>query len=116
MTFRTLTIGRSRRADIRLDDASVSRMHAELTVIKGGRCYLTDRNSLGGTGVRRGGRWVSHRQGYVDPDAKLRLGRCEVSLPDLLKGRSFPDRAATPSHEPVSVKPRRNVGTGELEI
>ena len=116
MPFQTLTIGRSRRADIRIEDSSVSRLHAELTMVQGGRCFLVDRNSLGGTGVRRDGRWVSHRQGYVDPDAKLRLGKCEVSLPDLLKGRSFPDRAATPSDEPVSVKPRRNVGTGELEI
>ena len=116
MAFQTLTIGRSRRADIRLEDPSVSRIHTELTVIQGRRYYLTDRNSLAGTCVLHGGRWVPHRQGYVDSDAKLRLGKCEVSLPDLLQGRSFPDRPVTSSYEPVSVKPRRNVGTGELEI
>ena len=115
MAFYTLTIGRSRRADIRLEDASVSRLHAELTMIQGGRCYLTDRNSLRGTQVLRNGRWASHRQGYVDSDAKLLFGKCEVFLSDLLKGRSFPDGAASPSFLTVSVKPRRNVETGEVE-
>ena len=115
MAFQTLTIGRSRDADIRLDDISVSRMHAELTMTHDGRCYLTDRNSLRGTCVLRNGQWASHRQGYVDSDAKLRFGKCEVALPDLLKGRSFPDGASIPACEPVSVKPRRNVETGEVE-
>ena len=116
MAFQTLTIGRSRHAGIRLDDASVSRLHAELTLTRGGRCYLTDRNSLRGTRVLHNGQWASHRQGYVDSDAKLRFGKCEVALTDLLKGRSFPDEAPIPSCEPVSVKPRRNAETGEVEI
>ena len=116
MTFYTLTIGRSRQADIRLEDASVSRLHAELTMPRGGCCYLTDRNSLRGTRVLRNGRWASHRRGYVDSDAKLRFGKCEVALSDLLKGKSSPDGAATPHYEPVSVKPWRNVETGEVEV
>ena len=116
MVFCTLTIGRSRRTDVRLDDPSVSRLHAELTMTASGRCYLTDRNSLRGTRVLREGKWVSHRQGYVDSESRLRLGECEVALRDLLKERSFPDGASTPVREPVSVKPRRNVETGEVEV
>ena len=116
MAFQTLTIGRSRHAGIRLDDASVSRLHAELTLTRGGRCYLTDRNSLRGTRVLRNGKWASHQQGYVDSDAKLRFGKCEVALPGLLKGRSLPIGTATPAYEPVSVKPRRNADTGEVEV
>lgn len=116
MAFLTLTIGRSRQADIQLDDASVSRLHAELTVIQGRRYYLTDRNSLAGTRVLHGGRWVPHRQGYVNSDTKLRLGKYEVSVSDLLQGRSSPGSARVPHYEPISVKPRRNVGTGEVEI
>ena len=115
MAFQTLTIGRSRNADIRLDDISVSRMHAELTLTRGGSCYLTDRNSLRGTRVLRNGKWASHKQGYVASDAKLRFGKCEVALTDILKGRSFPDEASIPAYEPVSVKPRRNAETGEVE-
>ena len=93
MAFRTLTVGRGSRADIRLDDASVSRLHAELTLTAAGRCYLTDRNSTGGTRVLRGGEWTPRRQGYVDPGDRVRFGKCEVVLADLLRGRGFPSAA-----------------------
>ncbi len=116
MAFRTLTIGRGSRADIRLDDASVSRLHAELTLTASGRCYLTDRNSTGGTRVLRGGEWTPHRQGYVDPGAGVRFGKCETVLADLLRGRSFPSAAAEQASQPLSVVPRRNAATGEIEM
>ena len=114
MAFRTLTIGRGKRADIRLDDASVSRLHAELTLTAAGRCYLTDRNSTGGTRVLRGGEWTPHRQGWVDPAAKVRFGKCEAALADLLHGRGFPPAAAA-EQAPLSAAPRRNAETGEIE-
>lgn len=45
-------IGRHRDCDIVIDDASVSRYHAEL-VVGGGRCILRDGGSLNGTYVNR---------------------------------------------------------------
>ncbi len=110
MAFRTLTVGRGGRADIRLDDASASRLHAELTLTAAGRCYLTDRNAGGGTRVLRGGEWTPHRQGYVEPGERVRFGACETVLADLLRGRSFP------SQSPLSAVPRRNAETGEVEM
>lgn len=115
MAFRTLTIGRGKRADIRLDDASVSRLHAELTLTAAGRCYLTDRNSTGGTRVLRGGEWTPHRQGWVDPAAKVRFGECEAALADLLCNRDFPSADAGAPPQPLSAAPRRNAETGEIE-
>lgn len=116
MAFRTLTVGRGSRADIRLDDASVSRLHAELTLTADGRCYLTDRNSSGGTRILRGGEWTPCRQGYVDLDAKVRFGKCEAALTDLLCGRSFPSADAEPAAQPISVAPQRNAATGEVDL
>lgn len=45
-------IGRHRDCDIVIDDASVSRYHAEL-VVRGGRCVLRDGGSLNGTYLNR---------------------------------------------------------------
>lgn len=114
MAFRTLTVGRGSRADIRLDDASVSRLHAELTLTSAGRCYLTDRNSSGGTRVLRDGEWTPHRQGWVDPSSRVRFGECETVVADLLRGRDFPSAAA--EQAPPSAAPRRNAETGEIEL
>ena len=87
MKFQTLIIGRSRRADIRLGDATVSRLHAELTVTASGRYYLTDRASLRGTSVRRDGEWVPHRQGYVGDHERVRFGQFETELSQLFESR-----------------------------
>ena len=115
MAFRTLTVGRGSRADIRLDDASVSRLHAELTLTSAGRCYLTDRNSSGGTRILRDGEWTPHRQGWVDLSCSVRFGECETVVADLLRGRDFPPAAAA-EQAPPSAAPRRNAETGEIEL
>lgn len=47
-----LSIGRRRESDIVLDDPTVSRVHAELTVREGG-FVITDSGSLNGTYVNR---------------------------------------------------------------
>ena len=50
LTEREITIGRSRQADLRLDDPSVSRVHATIRLLDG--CYiLTDNGSRHGTMV-----------------------------------------------------------------
>lgn len=116
MAFRTYRIGRKRDANIHLVHASVSRRHAELTLTTDGRYYLTDRGSLHGTWVSREGNWTEHRQGYVKLDDNLRFGEHEVRLGNLLEGQSFSVSKKQPAHEPVSVQPRRNIGTGEVEV
>ena len=116
MAFLTYSIGRATDSDLRVVHASVSRQHAELTVTSEGRYYLTDRGSSHGTWTFRDGKWKEHRQGYVDRNDRLRLGRHVIRLGELLKGRSLEIGASQPSYEPVSVRPRRNLGTGEVEV
>ena len=116
MIFRTVTIGRGSYADIRLDDTSISRLHAELTLTRSGRYYLTDRNSLYGTHVLRNGNWVAHRQGYVGFGTRLMFGNCEVVLSEILKKRSFSEPAPKRFGNSSLVNPRRNVKTGEIEF
>lgn len=45
-----MTVGRDKRSDIHLDDASISRQHAKLTVIAGA-VFVEDLNSTNGTSV-----------------------------------------------------------------
>ena len=116
MTFRTISIGRQRDSEIRLGHASVSRQHAELTLTDEGRLYLTDRGSLRGTWVLRAGEWIGHRQGFVGLDERLRFGRYDTRLRELLRDDSFDVGIQQPRPEPASVRPRRNPGTGEVEV
>lgn len=91
MGFRTLTIGRSRSADIRIQDSTISRLHAELTLTDDKRFYLIDRQSLRGTMVRQGGQWVKHKAGYVEPNQAIMLGSREIVLAELLERRGPAD-------------------------
>lgn len=82
--FSIYQIGRSEEADIRIDDASVSRLHAELIITPGREYYLTDCASSGGTHLLKDGKWISIRQeftGFADP---LLLGRYQTSTKQLL--------------------------------
>ena len=47
-SFSVYRIGRGAGVDIQIDDDSVSRVHAELTVTQSGAYYLTDCASSGG--------------------------------------------------------------------
>ena len=115
MAFKTFSIGRRRDSDIRLVDETVSRMHAELTLTTERRYFLVDRNSLRGTWVFRGSKWCPHRQGYVTPRERLRFGKVEVRLLDLSKNGPFSVPEKQPGYEPVSIRPRLNVETGEVK-
>ena len=116
MGFRTFTIGRTRRADIRLDDGTVSRLHAELTLTSSERCYLTDRGSLRGTWLYRDGKWDRHRQGYVEIDDRLRFGKFEVRLAALLKNRTLGLDHREAGWNPISARPRRDKSSGEIKV
>ena len=84
----TYLIGRSGKADIMLEDMSVSRLHAELVAGRDGTWYLTDRASSGGTCRLDAQGWAPIRQAYVQPGERLRFGGLECTLDDLLHGLS----------------------------
>ncbi len=115
MAFQTYIIGRGRGADIRLNHISVSRRHAEMTIATDGRLFLTDRDSLLGTWILRDGKWSKHRQGYLDGLERVRFGKREVSLAELIGKGPLPPKQ-DPSFEPHSIRPRRRPDTGEIEV
>ena len=109
MSHRLVTIGRSRTADIRLQDRSVSRMHAELIVAARGLLHIADRSSANGTWVGSGGAWKRVRQHTVRPSDRLRFGRAELTAAELLS--RIPERpedgaGAWGSSRSVAVAPR----------
>jgi pSer/pThr/pTyr-binding forkhead associated (FHA) protein len=83
------TIGR-KGADIVLDDESISRRHAELTVTDDGRYYLVDCGSSNGTELRTGNGWKAIRQEFVQPEDEVRFaGREVMTVRELVRrGRS----------------------------
>ena len=91
MGHRVFIVGRGRRADIRLDDASVSRLHAELVVSDGGAIHVADRSSANGTWFETDGRWERIAQRAVVPGDRLRLGDVEIAVSELM--RRVPARA-----------------------
>lgn len=123
--MRTITIGRSSEAQIRLDDPSVSRMHAELTISDEGAYFLIDRNSTHGTQCQRDGDWTDIRQDFVGDDLPLRFGGYETTVQDLMRNLSGEENksnksgkqdAPPPAPEPsASSRPvKRNPLTGEV--
>ena len=77
-------LGRSRDNDFVIDDRTVSRYHALLSVALDGDLHLTDLDSTGGTFVREGGVWRRVTNSDVAPDSKLRFGNHEVSAGTVL--------------------------------
>ncbi len=95
MTHRLLTIGRGRKADIRLQDRSVSRLHAEFIVAGRGILYVADRSSANGTWIETNGAWKRIRQRTVLPSDRLRFGRAELTAAELLSRLPEPPRERT---------------------
>jgi FHA domain len=83
------TVGnRSRcKADLYLNDETVSALHAELMRTDDGRWMIQDRESTNGTARFVNGQWVRIRQAYISPDDRLRFGRAETSVRQLLNSR-----------------------------
>ena len=118
MSFKTYTVGRSKKADFTIDDTSVSRIHLEITVTHIGRIYCIDCRSTQGTFINKNGQWQPFRQGYVSSHAQLVVGDKTICLAILLGNKiqtATLAQSAEIEFEPISVKPRRNVSTGEVE-
>ena len=120
--FSVYRIGRRSDMDIRIDDGTVSRVHAELVVTAKGAYYLTDCGSTGGTYVARDGEWIPVRQEFIEPADAILIGRYQTSAHELVQqpmargnraggGRGAEDR---PNDDLPKVRVRRNPGTGEI--
>ena len=86
---RRLLIGRGRDAHVTLEDASVSRRHAELVVPQAlmdrtSGYVVKDCGSSNGTFVWRGGRWERVREEVVEAREPLRFGNYETSAATLV--------------------------------
>ena len=78
-------IGRSRQCDIVLDHDSISRVHAELTILPDGKLFLTDCNSMNGTAIIHGGQARPIHQDFISPTDVVRIGEKEISIKELLE-------------------------------
>ena len=79
---RTLIVGRE--GHIFLGDDSVSRHHAEISFADG-KILLRDLGSTNGIYLVRNNRAVRFRQGYVDPDQPIVIGRHQCTVNSLLR-------------------------------
>ena len=123
-----LIVGRGRRADIRLDDASVSRQHAELVVSDGGAIHVADRSSANGTWIETDGQWERIAQRAVVLGDRLRLGDVEIAVSELVRRVPAHADVGTPAEGQAAARVagrrsgdglpkgpvRRNPGTGEV--
>jgi FHA domain-containing protein len=83
--MKILTIGR-KGSDIVIDDDSVSRRHAELTLTENGKFYLVDCGSSNGTEVKSDGGWKPIKQEFVREDDEVRFaGQYTMTVRELLR-------------------------------
>lgn len=98
------TIGREPTCDIPLSDDSVSRLHAELTVLEGGKLFLTDCKSSNGTFILRDAPPRRISQELILPTDRVQFGRLIVTATDLLAAVTLPNpstRILPPAPEPI---------------
>ena len=130
-----VTIGKSATCDLRLEDASVSGLHAQARLDTRRFLWIRDEHSAKGVHLKRNGNWVRVRlvtacvgdvlrfgdveveleriTGLFDADANVRLAKePEGSLFDARTGRYA---LRDPDTEPTLSNPKRNPDTGELE-
>ena len=97
------TIGRGAECDIRLDDLSVSQVHAEVQLLADGKLAITDRNSTNGSFFFDGSQWREFVRATVNPTAHIRFGNCERVASQLVvapKAAETWDRGREPLYAP----------------
>jgi hypothetical protein len=107
------SIGRSRDNDIVLSDTTVSRQHAEIEDLGGGRFIVRDVGSSRGTLVQRGGNWEDVTETEITVDQPILLGELETSVGALLKeaGVAVSAAAAGPEASVASAATPRAAAT-----
>jgi uncharacterized membrane protein len=83
--MRRYRIGRADTNDIVLADPTVSREHAELVELGGGRFEIKDLGSTFGVSVWQGQDWAKVTQTELRHDAQLRIGEVQTTVADLLR-------------------------------
>ncbi len=78
------TVGRDKGADIPIADDSVSRLHAELTLVDGGTLFVTDCRSSNGTFLVRNGASRQIQQDTFLPTDQVKFGSVTLSVADIL--------------------------------
>lgn len=95
----TLTLGRDPVADVVIDDAEVSRLHARLVETPDGY-RLQDLGSTNGTFVD--GRNISAGPILLEPDQEIQLGSSVVIVYQEMPAEAEADMAAKPAAEPAA--------------
>lgn len=89
------SVGRDLGADVPIADASVSRRHAELSPVDGGRLFVTDCKSSNGTFLVRDGVTRPLSQETVLPTDHVKFGEVTIAVSALLDAiRQKPGAAA----------------------
>lgn len=126
--LKAISVGRGDGVDVKINDETVSRLHAELVPLGQNRFYLTDCVSSGGTFVGRGGQWVALTQDYVDAGEVILLGHYQTTPAQLVEyalgGKQAPDngeptgvgagRKPMPQDQLPDGPVRRDAETGEI--
>lgn len=102
------TIGRERTCDIPIADDSVSRLHAELSVLEGGKFFLTDCHSSNGTTLLRDGATRRISQEVVFATDRIQFGNVILSMSDILDSL----RSRTPHAPQQQPQPRQSTPAG----
>lgn len=101
------TVGRDISADIPIADQSVSRIHAEISLVEGDRLFVTDCQSSNGTFVLRDGSERRITQEKVLPTDRIKFGGIAIAAADLL---SAVRRIAGPVQTPAGGDPGKKKG------
>src|SRR5581483_7532213 len=83
--MRTYRIGRADTNDIVLLEATISREHAELAELGGGRFRIKDLGSTYGVSVWQGQEWAKVTESELRHDTEIRLGEYQTTVADLLR-------------------------------
>jgi pSer/pThr/pTyr-binding forkhead associated (FHA) protein len=108
MAKTSFTVGRDPSADIPVADGSVSRIHAEVSLLDGDRVFVTDCHSSNGTFVIRDGVETRVQQERLGPGDRVKFGAIELTAADLaaaIRRRMGP--VPTPGPAPPKPKPKR---------
>lgn len=106
--MRRYKIGRAATNDIVVPDPTVSREHAELTLLDDGRLSIKDLGSTYGVEILKGSEWTAVSEAEVQPETRVCLGEVEMSIADLLRDADKTHvPGAAPSAPPRTMPPPR---------